>query len=465
MYVGVEGDKTGIKKDGSDVSYTDAVEERSKIEEKIGLSLAKNARIPNIAKKIHEKSQITLNDEDKNVIATQANKFGGARASQEEAETLGRYVFETMHHIEKDKAKYSTSRTADHPYFPTGQKKPEFDKPLADCKWEELPEKAQNTLTVANRTLESKGNSPRIFNVQYDNLSSDTKRILLETYRFDSTEAKTTAGLLKQQLAEKPPGVDMTSINTALDNLSHAPTKDDLIKAAIDAIKSAMNTADNDEKKAQLGALLDIVVDRHTSGINTNLVRKNGDGGVKDQWIKDTIKAGKPIISGPSGHTLRYLNFWTEKRNEQKDSEDRNLRPQEVTTWPSLEEARLVMMANLMPPKHHSYDEIMTASIGITDKTGQSGNSLAYRYKSSYKDLKEHQSPAAKTIAEKAYDEAKVSKSQLHASTEVDGKGVLSPLDMELNRNQRIAQLDKEIKELEAKKTALQAQKDQLSAP
>lgn len=461
MAVSVElmGKDTGTNKadgSGGKLSYAEAVAERSKIEEKIGLSLAKNGKLLNVAKNIHKKSNINI-DDDKEDIAKQANIFGGARASQEEAETLGRYVFETMHHIEKDKAKYSTSRTADHPYFPTGQKKPEFDKPLADCKWEELPEEAKPR--ICERAASVEDGKPK-FSVDYNELNSNKRLSLLETYRFDSTEAKTTAGTLKQQLQTTIPTETMNLINEAFDS----PEDDEKRNAAIDAIKTAMTTA-NDQGKAQLGALLDIVVDRHTSGINTNLVRKNEDGGVKDQWIKDTIKAGKPIISGPSGHTLRYLNFWTEKRNEQKDNEDRNLRPQEVTTWPSLEEARLVMMANLMPPKHHSYDEIMTASIGITDKTGQSGNSLAYRYKSSYKDLKEHQSPAAKTIAEKAYDEAKVSESQLHASTEANGNGVLSPLDMELNRNQRIAQLDKEIKELEAKKTALQAQKDQLSAP
>lgn len=457
MYVGVPDERTGIKKEGSEISYADAVAERSKIEEQIGLSLAKDSRVTKIAANIHEKSLITLNDEDKSVITTQANKFGGARASQEGIETLGRYVFETMHHIEKDKAKYSTSRTADHPYFPTGQKKPEFDKPLADCKWEELPEEA--TAEIHTQGVVGEDGILK-FPVNYDELNSNKRLSLLEKYRFESTEAKTTAGLLKQQLAESPLGVNMTPINEAFDS----PEDEDKRHVAIDAIKTAMTTA-NDQGKAQLGALLDIVVDRHTSGINTNLVRKNGDGGVKDQWIKDTIKAGKPIISGPSGHTLRYLNFWTEKRNEQKDNEDNNLRPQEVTTWPSLEEARLVMMANLMPPKHHSYDEIMTASIGITDKTGQSGNSLAYRYKSSYKDLKEHQSSKAKVIAETAYNDSGAAETNLYENTQSNNDQTLSPLDMELNRDQRIVQLDKEIKELEAKKTALQAQKDQLSAP
>jgi hypothetical protein len=51
---------------------------------------------------------------------------------------------------------------------------------------------------------------------------------------------------------------------------------------------------------------------------------------------------------------------------------------------PSLEEARLVMLANLMAPKdHHSYHEIMLASIGVYNGV----DVLEYKHKESYDDI------------------------------------------------------------------------------
>lgn len=180
VHADIMKEDTGIDKDGGGkLSYAEAVKDREKIEEQIGLSLAKNARIPNIASQIHEKSRITLEEKDKKEIAEQANKFGGARASQEGVETLGRYVFETMHHIEKDKAKYSTSRTADHPYFPIHEKKPEFDEPLANLKWNELPPDAKIALD------DNKENPfKKLPACTYDELDLKGKLTLLKGFRY-----------------------------------------------------------------------------------------------------------------------------------------------------------------------------------------------------------------------------------------------------------------------------------------
>lgn len=394
---------TSAKKENgtSYANYKEAADANSVIEEQIGLSLAKNGQLLNVAKNIAEKSQVTLDAKDKSEIEDQANKFGGARASQEGVETLGRYVFETMHHIEKDKAKYSRSRTIGHPYFPTGQKKPEFDKPLADCKWEELPEEAQTSIDKLQNAivLPAHEGGPNVYATKYDDLNSKTKGNLLEPFRFKDDRKWKASGGISSSTQEA---------RDAINAYKNAPTEGKR-EIAFTAIKAALSQVDlSDKEKATLGAALDIVADKHTNGDHTNLVRRDGNNGVKDKWIDDTVAAGKPIISGPSGHTLRYLNFWTEKRNEQKEAESAN--PQtskELSNWPSLEAARLVMMANLMPARHHSYDEIMTSSIGIKDETS---DALKYKHKSSYLDLAIHQETDAKEIALNAYVEAEAGK-------------------------------------------------------
>ncbi len=68
-------------------------------------------------------------------------------------------------------------------------------------------------------------------------------------------------------------------------------------------------------------------------------------------WIQEAWERGMPLISGPSGTSLRYLEIYYRFGS-----------PWRV----GLQEARLVVLANLLPPsQHHSYHEIMTASLGI----------------------------------------------------------------------------------------------------
>lgn len=375
-------------------NYKEAVDHRSEIEEQIGLSLAKNAELTNIAAKITKnvgaRSYRQLGAPARDKVNHEMDTFGGARAFQEGWGTLGASVFAVMNEIEQDsetKTHYSISHAENHPYFPKDKKKPEFDEPLASLNWENLPKGAKQSLA-------GKSASPftKLPVSTYDELDFKGKLTLLKGFRYDGGTAHRPATTLLAQAA--PGGIDIGKIRDSFDH----PDDDEKRQDAINEIREAIKKTDDNKKKAQLGALLDIVVDRHTSGDNTNLVRRKGDGGVKDQWIEDTVKAGKPIISGPSGHTLRYLNFWAEKRKQEKEREGGN-----ITDWPSLEAARLVMMANLMPPKHHSYDEIMTASIGIKD---EAFGELKYENKSSYLDLATHKKEDAKDIADKAYDES-----------------------------------------------------------
>lgn len=388
---------TGIDKDGGGkLSYADAVEERSKIETKIGLSLAKNAELTKIAAKITEKAKVKsygeLDEAGKKKTDGQVGAFGGAAAFKEGWGTLGSSVSAVMTEIEKDpatKAKYSVSHTKDHPYFPKDQKKPEFDKPIAECSWEELPQDIRAHLnTKAQPPAQAQPSAQAQPTFAYDTVGVDTKRALLKDYRYKNSSIDNEAidfikGNISRDIIDKVKAI----IGSPVDD-----TKREEAKAAI--IQEMAKSVD-ESLKAQLGALLDIVVDRHTSGDHTNIVRMNNDGGAKDQWIKDTVKAGKPIISGPSGHTLRYLNFWAEKRNENI------VNAQNHNEWPSLEAARLVMMADLLPPRHHSYDEVMTASIGIKDEVS---GELKYQHKSSYEDLKKEEHKDQTNAGEIAQD-------------------------------------------------------------
>ena len=385
--------KTGIG--GRGPAYSRAMVDNSKIEEQIGLALAKDSRVAEFATEITKKSKVKqygeLDQARKEHINDEANTFSGARAFKEGWGTLGGSVFAVMAEIEKDKAtksKYSVSNSDNHPYYPKGKKKPEFDKPMNELLFADLPVAAKKYLTTA-AAAPPPAAAPA-FN--YNILDKDTKLAMLKNYRFQSTKAIRTATKLRTDIRG---GVGAKgNIQTTLANLKNNPDNEAARVAAIQAIRKEIIATTVSNEKAQLGALLDIVVDKHASGHNTNLVSLDKDDqgheidNEKNRWIKDTIKAGKPIISGPSGHTLRYLNFWSEKR--QND--------QEAAAGPSLQAARLVMMANLMPPKHHSYDEIMTSSIGITDTI----DTLKYEHKASYKDLG-NQTGDAQAVAQNAY--------------------------------------------------------------
>lgn len=421
MYEVVADDKT---KGGTD--YADVAKGNSEIEENIGLSLATNGKVSELAKAIMKNSGVQEIPKG-NVDRTKLGEHGGAQSVQDDWDTLGGTIFQTMEEIEKNKPKYSTSTTAGHPYFPSidvsdnsvGVKKPDFDKGLNTCSWDELPLHTQGFLRGSNPT------------VDYNQLSPDTKLNLLHDYRHSSPAAQATATKLTDRLGDDNSLGDIQPIVAQFKGADEAKAKQlkETLKVEILKVKATSS----DDVKAKLGALLDIVVDSHTSGDHTNMV-KRGQNPVtgnpekpgnpnEDIWINDTVAAGKPIISGPSGHTLRYLNFWAEKRNATMGEPAVSGR---VAGWPSLQAARLVMMADLMPPKHHSYDEIMTSSIGIKDKAS---TALMYNHKSSYLDLVTQNEPDAKDIALTAYKESKAYtvKTDLALDAESLGKNADAP--------------------------------------
>ena len=121
---------------------------------------------------------------------------------------------------------------------------------------------------------------------------------------------------------------------------------------------------------------------QHQTGARSNVVREYDpvDPAV-NEWVEKAVEVSKPVISGPSGHTLRYLNHYAMCKEMVGYS---NV---SVADWPTLAEARLVMLANLMPPKnHHSFHEIMLASVGVCD----GGENLRYNHMEDYEDLALH---------------------------------------------------------------------------
>lgn len=412
VHADIMKEKTGIDKKGP--KYEDVIGDREEVETKIGLELAQDSRLTGIAAKITEnvgaRSYRQLSPPARKKIDGEMDTFGGARAFQEGWGTLGASVFAVMNEIEQDgetKTHYSKVQegNTENPYFgKPGEKKPEFDEPLASLKWDDIPtniktELADNPVQGPFRKLPAS---------TYDELDFKGKLTLLKGFRYkDDRKWKLSTSSSSDPLLRNA----REAINQY--KIASEGEKEEKRQAAITATKKALEKKDlPPETRAILGFRLDVLLDKHTSGDHTNLVQRKGDGGVKDQWIEDTVKAGKPIISGPSGHTLRYLNFWAEKRNDEKAREKGN-----ITDWPSLEAARLVMMANLMPARHHSYDEIMTASIGIKD---EASDALKYQHKSSYEDLNKQKGDAeqiAKTAYEKSEAETKAPTNETVEST------------------------------------------------
>lgn len=108
---------------------------------------------------------------------------------------------------------------------------------------------------------------------------------------------------------------------------------------------------------------------QHHAGERINILEET------NPWIQEARLNQMPLLSGPSGTSLRYLQFWDKNGDGSV----------------SMEEARLVVLANLLPPSsHHSYHEIMTASIGI--------GGLKYENPGNYSDLWDNSMVLTRTI-------------------------------------------------------------------
>ncbi|HEY4319206.1 MAG TPA: DUF4157 domain-containing protein [Herbaspirillum sp.] len=115
---------------------------------------------------------------------------------------------------------------------------------------------------------------------------------------------------------------------------------------------------------------------------------KHGD------WFQQAKRAHKPIIGGMSGHTLGYLNLYSEAQMRA---------PTYDPGWPSMEALRASMLGALIGDKrHHSYDEVMAASVGMPYRRSNSVASLHYFFRGDYDDVLQSGEPKIKSVAKKA---------------------------------------------------------------
>ena len=112
-------------------------------------------------------------------------------------------------------------------------------------------------------------------------------------------------------------------------------------------------------------------------------------------WYENAYNNQKPIVGGISGHTLAYLNLYAAALKE-VNAEDRG-------GYPSPEMLRAALMAGLIGHKrHHSYDEVMTASTAVDFEPR-----LTYVDRAGYSDLFNSGDPDVKKSAAVALSEVK----------------------------------------------------------
>lgn len=102
-----------------------------------------------------------------------------------------------------------------------------------------------------------------------------------------------------------------------------------------------------------------------------------------EAWLERALLWRKPIYTGPSGHALTYISLYARSRESAV-----NLGTLLPPDLPTLEEARLVVIAGLIGRnQHHSYDEVMTGACGVTLNVPGAQGRLNYWHHGGYRDL------------------------------------------------------------------------------
>ncbi|MFN7221512.1 MAG: DUF4157 domain-containing protein [Burkholderiales bacterium] len=116
-------------------------------------------------------------------------------------------------------------------------------------------------------------------------------------------------------------------------------------------------------------------------------------------WYREARGSFKPIVGGISGHTLGYLNLYSDAQMRY---------PQFDARWPSMEALRAAMLGALIGDKrHHSYDEVMAASDGMPYRESYGQNQLHYFRRLTYGDVIDSGVPQIKSAASKAREETR----------------------------------------------------------
>ena len=343
-----------------DSEYRAAATKNLELERKIGSALIADGRVTDIARRIRAYSgapieSAELTDEDRAHLAGAVGPIGGGRDLHEGKETLDAHVLAT--HLKLDRSENND------PDAPVGTKrKNKFNRVASE----------HNPIYPWN----AHPFDDDLFKVRnWDDYPEEIQHLLIErwdAYRHDE--------LVQARVMSFPSLVNTTGLAARpVDFIIAALTTDEQRKTFLyDILNIPWSTSQSKPDAAGPGDdnPLGPAFRQHHTGNYANVV-SGADAGdpIINDWVQKAIAHKKPIISGPSGHSLRYLNHWAHVLTGFGER---------APEMPTLAEARLVMMANLMPPKnHHSYHEIMLASIGISAL----GETLGYAHPESYADL------------------------------------------------------------------------------
>jgi hypothetical protein len=164
---------------------------------------------------------------------------------------------------------------------------------------------------------------------------------------------------------------------------------------------------------------------------------KNDFIGKQQAWYESAYENYKPIIGGVSGHTLGYLNLYR-SAIDKWHLQNRHQR-HALPDHPSLETFRGIMLAALIGNKrHHSYDEVMTASVGAKFALAE-GDGLQYKDRAGYGDILRSSDPILRQCAQRAASQVEASYLSLDYDTvlsaiELNRPGLRSHLEAPVSR-------------------------------
>jgi hypothetical protein len=338
--------------------YKEMASKNKKLEMLLGKSLSCSTELALIAKKIREVTGspmrfLDFSAQQQQKIIEESSYIGGAKELLADMDTLDAHVLATLIKAEgkeydsgdmaRRKCMFNHVRSPENPIYPWNSHR--FDLEIF-----EVTNPIQYTEEIRNLIADRWG--------EFLAKTKDIESFLNEE-----------AGL---------PSIDVNDgILNILQGLSEADRKA-ILKDVLHISWSTERFVE-DEMNPRTSNPLGAEFRQHTTGAKSNVVRVSDEEDRNvNKWVFEAIVHGKPVTSGPSGHTLRYLNHYA------MCSEMHNLSSAASKDFPSLEDARLVMLANLMAPKdHHSYHEIMLASIGVYDGV----DVLEYKNKESYDDI------------------------------------------------------------------------------
>lgn len=339
--------------------YKEVACQNKKFEARLGESLSCNKELVSMAKKIREVtgSPMLFKDfspEQQQKIKNESGFIGGAKELMNDVDSLDAHVLATLikaegkeynvNDRERRQCMFNHVRSPDNPIYPWNDHS--FDMEIFEVK------------------------NPIQFTEQMRNLISDRwsdllkREVNLEDYLYGEL------------------GISPIDLRVGIMDIIQGASESDRKKLLKEALRISWSTSEfvADENNSRDSNPLGSEFRQHTTGARSNVVRVSdkNDPNV-NKWVFEAVVNNKPVTSGPSGHTLRYLNHYA------MCSEMLQLSNSSARDLPSLKEARLVMLANLIAPKdHHSYHEIMLASIGVYN----GDEMLEYRSKDSYDDLK-----------------------------------------------------------------------------